>query len=70
MRVERRTEAIIIVSMLCVVLVIMWPLATCAGFNLGGSGEKTIRFRPALIFEPRHASLFLQALEDTLGELK
>ena len=46
-------------------------MAPClgAGFNLGGSGELAVRFRPALVFEPRHASLFLGAMEDTLAEL-
>jgi 4-aminobutyrate aminotransferase/(S)-3-amino-2-methylpropionate transaminase len=39
------------------------------GFNLGGCGEVGIRFRPALVFEPSHASLFLNAFEDTLAEL-
>jgi 4-aminobutyrate aminotransferase/(S)-3-amino-2-methylpropionate transaminase len=39
------------------------------GFNVGGSGELAIRFRPSLIFQPHHASLFLDAMDSTLTEL-
>lgn len=38
---------------------------------LGGScGIRTIRLRPALIFEPKHAELFLEILRKTLRQLK
>ena len=40
-----------------------------SGFHLGGAGSQTIRFRPALIFQPVHAHLFLEGLEETLKEL-
>ncbi len=38
------------------------------GFYIGGSGNQTIRFRPALIFEPSHANMFLEAFEKVLSE--
>ena len=40
-----------------------------SGFYLGGAGNQTIRFRPALIFKPEHAHLFLEGFEETLKEL-
>lgn len=39
------------------------------GIWAGGCGEKSIRLRPALIFEEEHARIFLDALEDTVGEI-
>lgn len=39
---------------------------THAGFQTGGSGELAIRFRPALIFEPKHANMFLEVFENVL----
>ncbi|KAG6457400.1 4-aminobutyrate aminotransferase, mitochondrial [Manduca sexta] len=37
---------------------------------LGGTcGEKAIRLRPALIFQPKHAEIYLDALRKTLKEL-
>ena len=36
------------------------------GVHAGGCGEAAIRLRPALIFQPWHANIFLQKLEDVL----
>ncbi|CAM1506190.1 Fc.00g058310.m01.CDS01 [Cosmosporella sp. VM-42] len=38
-------------------------LAKARGVNMGGSGESTIRLRPMLLFEERHADIFLDVLE-------
>jgi len=38
------------------------------GVNCGGCGPNTIRLRPALIFEPRHAHIFLDKLNTVLGK--
>ncbi|GCC37044.1 hypothetical protein chiPu_0015544, partial [Chiloscyllium punctatum] len=40
------------------------------GIVLGGCGEKSIRFRPALIFKPHHAHLFLNVFSDVLAAHK
>lgn len=39
------------------------------GINCGGCGDKTVRLRPALIFEPKHAHIFLDKLEKVLTRL-
>ena len=39
------------------------------GVLIGGCGEKAIRIRPALIFEPKHAEIMLEKFEDVLTEL-
>lgn len=39
------------------------------GIHSGGCGEKTVRLRPALIFQPYHANMFLDRLETVLSEL-
>ena len=39
------------------------------GVHAGGCGEAAIRLRPALVFQPRHADIFLSKLEDALGSL-
>jgi 4-aminobutyrate aminotransferase/(S)-3-amino-2-methylpropionate transaminase len=36
------------------------------GVNCGGCGERSIRLRPALVFQPKHANLFLEKLEKVL----
>lgn len=37
---------------------------------LGGTcGELTIRLRPSLIFQPKHAEIYLDALRKTLKEI-
>lgn len=40
------------------------------GVLLGGCGDRSIRFRPALIFQEYHVHLFLNILNDVLEELK
>jgi len=40
------------------------------GIEIGGSGAKSIRFRPALIFGVKHVNIFLNAFETTLKQLK
>lgn len=39
------------------------------GVEAGGSGTRTIRFRPALVFGPRHVAECLSVLEDVCAEL-
>ncbi len=36
------------------------------GVHAGGCGEAAIRLRPSLVFQEKHAHIFLQALEDVL----
>ncbi|XP_078611984.1 4-aminobutyrate aminotransferase, mitochondrial-like [Branchiostoma floridae x Branchiostoma japonicum] len=40
------------------------------GVQCAGCGAKALRIRPALIFQPHHARMFLDILEDTVLELK
>ncbi|XP_053328247.1 4-aminobutyrate aminotransferase, mitochondrial isoform X1 [Spea bombifrons] len=40
------------------------------GVVIGGSGDKSIRFRPTLIFKEYHAHLFLNIFNDVLAEFK
>lgn len=40
-------------------------LGNC-GVKLGGCGDRSVRFRPALIFQPRHVDVFLNTFEDIL----
>ncbi len=39
------------------------------GLEMGGSGERSVRFRPALILAERHVDLCLSTLRDALAEL-
>ena len=39
------------------------------GVHAGGCGEAAIRLRPALVFQPSHAGIFLQKMEDVLKAL-
>jgi len=36
------------------------------GIKVGGCGEASVRFRPALIFQPKHVHVFLSIFEDVL----
>ncbi|XP_065564125.1 4-aminobutyrate aminotransferase, mitochondrial-like [Artemia franciscana] len=40
------------------------------GVHSGGCGEKSVRLRPALIFRPEHADIFLDKLNIVLKEMK
>jgi len=40
------------------------------GVLTGGCGESSIRLRPALIFQPRHAEIFLDRFEETLSKME
>uniref|UniRef100_A0A1B6EGL6 (S)-3-amino-2-methylpropionate transaminase n=1 Tax=Clastoptera arizonana TaxID=38151 RepID=A0A1B6EGL6_9HEMI len=40
------------------------------GVQLGGCGDQSIRFRPALIFQPFHANIFLDKFRQVLKESK
>ena len=40
------------------------------GVLIGGCGESTIRLRPALIFEPKHAEIMLEKFEDVLTDME
>lgn len=39
------------------------------GVNMGGSGTTSVRLRPMLCFEEKHADVFLERLEKVLKEL-
>lgn len=39
------------------------------GVNLGGCGDYSIRLRPTLVFEKKHADIFLNILEDVLSKV-
>jgi len=41
--------------------------AKSVGINVGGSGERAVRLRPMLIFQKRHADIFLSGLEKILS---
>jgi 4-aminobutyrate aminotransferase/(S)-3-amino-2-methylpropionate transaminase len=43
--------------------------AQSLGLEMGGSGTTSVRFRPALIFAPRHAAEALDRIEAALKEL-
>lgn len=40
------------------------------GFQTAGSGDMTIRFRPSLVFQPKHAHMFLEGMEAVLREIR
>ncbi|KAM3125526.1 4-aminobutyrate aminotransferase [Candidozyma auris] len=39
-----------------------------AGVNIGGCGERSVRLRPSLVFEPTHANVLLNALEHVMKQ--
>jgi 4-aminobutyrate aminotransferase/(S)-3-amino-2-methylpropionate transaminase len=39
------------------------------GVEAGGCGTQSIRFRPALVFAPRHVAEYLGVFEDVMKEL-
>ena len=39
------------------------------GVHCGGCGEAAIRLRPALVFQPHHANIVLETLEDVIKDL-
>ena len=39
------------------------------GLVIGGCGEATIRMRPSLIFEPRHAETMIEVMNDVVGSI-
>ncbi|XP_025058899.1 4-aminobutyrate aminotransferase, mitochondrial isoform X2 [Alligator sinensis] len=45
-------------------------IARNKGVVLGGSGDRSIRFRPTLIFKDHHAHLFLNIFSDILADFK
>lgn len=46
------------------------PAGPLAGVVLGGCGDKSIRFRPTLVFRDHHAHLFLNIFSDILADFK
>lgn len=40
------------------------------GIQTGGCGDHSVRMRPALIFQPHHAEIFLEAFEEGVKNLK
>lgn len=45
-------------------------LAKTRGMEAGGSGDRSVRFRPALVFAPRHAAETLDILSASLKEIR
>uniref|UniRef100_A0A8C2R1G8 4-aminobutyrate aminotransferase, mitochondrial n=1 Tax=Capra hircus TaxID=9925 RepID=A0A8C2R1G8_CAPHI len=45
-------------------------IARNKGLMLGGCGDKSIRFRPTLVFRDHHAHLFLNVFSDILADFK
>nr|KAF6439574.1 4-aminobutyrate aminotransferase [Rousettus aegyptiacus] len=45
-------------------------IARNKGVVLGGCGDKSIRFRPTLVFRDHHAHLFLNIFSDILADFK
>lgn len=45
-------------------------LPLLSGVVLGGCGDKSIRFRPTLVFRDHHAHLFLNIFSDILADFK
>lgn len=39
------------------------------GVNMGGCGDRAVRLRPMLVFEKKHAEIFLEKVAETLQEL-
>ena len=39
------------------------------GVNIGGCGRVTVRLRPTLVFENKHADVLANILEDSLKDL-
>jgi len=37
------------------------------GINVGGSGERAVRLRPMLIFQRKHADIFLEGMEKIMS---
>jgi len=40
----------------------------CVGVNAGGSGDRAVRMRPFLVFDEKHAKIFLDILRFTLQD--
>ena len=40
------------------------------GFQTGGCGNVSIRFRPSLVFQPKHAYMFLDGMEAVLKDIQ
>ena len=40
------------------------------GFQTGGCGNMSIRFRPSLVFQPKHVHMFLEGMETVLKEVQ
>ena len=41
-----------------------------SGIQAGGCGDLSVRLRPALIFQPLHANIFLDKLNQVLSNIK
>jgi len=40
-----------------------------SGVLVGGCGESTVRFRPALVFEPKHAEIVVDVMNKVVPTL-
>lgn len=40
------------------------------GFQMGGCGNMSIRFRPSLVFQPKHVHMFLEGMETVLKDVQ
>lgn len=41
----------------------------CSGVSVGGSGARTIRLRPSLVFQPHHVDIFLNVMEKAMNNI-
>lgn len=40
------------------------------GLNLGGCGDKAVRLRPALVFQPKHVDILARIMEESFDVLE
>lgn len=45
-------------------------VALTNGLHIGGCGDVSVRFRPALVFEKNHVDLMLAVLDKSLAQMK
>ncbi len=48
---------------------ILTALRNQGGVNCGGCGDTAIRLRPALVFAPKHARIFIERLDAVLAKM-
>lgn len=50
--------------------VLLPTLSSSTGALMGGCGDKSIRFRPALVAKEYHIQILLNVLNDVLAQIK